>query len=223
MAVYGWDVLDAALLTASIVAKRITPATDDPIAQLASNDGDRAGLVVLNRARDNRGARTVLDAAAAMARKDGIETLVVMLGANNALGSVVSLEPSWSTEGYAELSPAERLRVKGPFTVWQPSHFAADWALIVQRLRRVNAQHVIVATVPSVTIAPIARGVGGKATPQSRYFPYYTRPWIRDEDFDPGRDPHLTEDEARAIDSAIDAYNQTIIDSVAAARSDGLD
>jgi hypothetical protein len=70
---------------------------------------------------------------------------------------------------------------------------------------------------------PIARGVGGKVSPRSRYFPYYTRPWISDADFDPDRDPHLTEDEARAIDSAIDAYNQTIIDSVASARAEGLD
>ena len=107
--------------------------------------------------------------------------------------------------------------------MWRPSHFAADWALLVDKIRRVNAQHVILATVPAVTIAPIARGVGGKVSPQSRYFPYYTRPWISDADFDPDRDPHLTEDEARAIDSAIDAYNQTIIDSVAAARADGLD
>ena len=61
-----------------------------------------------------------------------------------------------------------------------------------------------------------------KIRPQSRYFPY-TRPLITDEDFQPERDPHLTGDEARAIDSAIDAYNETIIDSVAAARRDGLD
>ena len=41
--------------------------------------------------------------------------------------------------------------------------------------------------------------------------------------FRPARDPNITEDEARAIDSAIDAYNETIIASVAAARNDGLD
>ena len=76
---------------------------------------------------------------------------------------------------------------------------------------------------PSVTIAPIARGTYKKVRPQSRYFPYYTRPWVTDDDFDPKRDPHITGDEARAIDSAIDAYNETIIASVAAARRDGLD
>ena len=90
-------------------------------------------------------------------------------------------------------------------------------------LRRIKARHVIVGTVPSVTIAPVARGVGGKVRLGSRYFPYYTRPWIRDEDFDEDSDPHITEDQARAVDSAIDAYNHIIIDSVAAARESGLD
>jgi hypothetical protein len=223
MAVYGWDVLDAVLLNATIVSRRIKTPKDDPLAQIVQDNGERAGLVVLQRARESGRARTVLDSAASMARTDGVETLVVMLGANNALGSVVSLQACWTDEEYLQKSPQQRLGAKGKYTVWRPAAFAADWELLVQRLRRIKARHVIVATVPAVTIAPIARGVGGKLNPRSRYFPYYTRPWIRDEDFDPGRDPHLTGEQARAVDSAIDAYNATIIDSVAQARDDGLD
>src|SRR5262249_7854857 len=152
---------------------------------------------------------------------EGIETMVVMLGANNALGSVVSLQPCWTPENYLDLDPEQRLIAKRNYNVWRPDHFAAEWATLVERLRAVEAQHVIVATVPAVTIAPIARGVAGKIAPQSRYFPYYTRPWITDTDFDEDRDPRLTVDEARAVDSAIDAYNDTIVASVEAARRDG--
>ena len=148
---------------------------------------------------------------------------MVVLGSNNALGAVVTLEPAWTPEGYADLSPEERLAARVGCNLWRPSAFAADWALLEAKLRAVAAQHIIIATVPSVTIAPIARGTFKKVRPQSRYFPYYTRPWITDEDFDTERDPHITGDEARAIDSAIDAYNETIIGSVAAARRDGLD
>ena len=90
-------------------------------------------------------------------------------------------------------------------------------------LKQIEARHVIVATVPQVTIAPIARGWRGKVRHGSRYFPYYIRPWIDDDDFDVDRDAHLTEDEARPIDSAIDAYNATIIASVRAARREGRD
>jgi hypothetical protein len=159
----------------------------------------------------------------ARAPGQGVETLVVMLGANNALGSVIHLGPKWSDDGYDAKRPADRLSAKRGYNVWRPKHFAADWQSLVERLRGIDAQHVIVATVPSVTIAPIARGVAGKVRPNSRYFPYYTRPWIDDDDFDAGRDPHLTEDEARAIDSTIDQFNETIIASVEMARRDGLD
>jgi len=79
--------------------------------------------------------------------------------------------------------------------------------------------------VPHVTIAPLARGVGGKLTPDSRFFRYYARPWVHEEAFlnAPDRYPHFTGDQARAIDSAIDQYNDTIVAEVRRAREMGLD
>ena len=61
-----------------------------------------------------------------------------------------------------------------------------------------------------MTIAPIARGVGGKVAPGSRYFPYYTRPWIA-ERLRAGRDPPSPRAAGRAVDSAIDQYNDAIV------------
>ena len=225
MGVYGWDVLDPQLLTSAMVAARLArPTDDDPLSQLVEHHQDRAARPVLHRARSGTRARSVLDAVADMSGPgQGVETLVVALGSNNALGAVVTLEPAWTPEGYDELSADDRLEARVGCNLWRPSAFAADWALLEAKLRQVAAQHIIIATVPSVTIAPIARGTFKKVRPQSRYFPYYTRPWVTDEDFDPQRDPCITEDEARAIDSAIDSYNETMISSVAAARSDGLD
>jgi hypothetical protein len=230
LAVYGWDLLDTLALNADRLQRRIDAgrARDQLLRQVVENDNDRAGLVVAARARDGKGrAQTVVEAAAALGAEGtdgpGIETLVVMLGANNALGSVVRLKVCWSTEGYPDGRVDRRLRDKEGFTVWRPSHFAAEWAELVAAIERVRARHVIVATVPAVTIAPVTRGVGTKVRPESRYFPYYTRPWVTDAEFDPRRDPHLTEDDARAIDSAIDAYNATIIASVRAARAQGRD
>lgn len=227
MAVYGWDLLDALLLDADRVAARITPPEEDFVSQFVENHGSRAARVVLERARHggthDGEARTVFEAAAEMGNETGgIETLVVALGANNALGTVLSLEPSWTPEDYLDMEPAQRLEAKHAFNVWRPEHFANEWGLVVEQVRAVNARHVIVSTIPAVTIAPIARGTSGKVRLGSRYFPHYTRPWISDDDFDPRRDPHLTEREARAIDSAIDAYNETIIGSVEAARNAGL-
>ena len=218
MAVYGWDLLDPQLLTATRVASRLArPTKDDPLSQLVERHQDRAAWPVLQRARKGNRGRTVLDAVADMSGPgQGVETLVVVLGSNNALGAVVSLEPAWTPEGYDDLPLEDRLAARVGCNLWRPSAFAADWSLLEAKLREVTAQHVIIATVPSVTIAPIARGTFKKVRPQSRYFPYYTRPWITDDDFDTKRDPHITGEEARAIDSAIDAYNETMIDSVAA-------
>jgi hypothetical protein len=141
-----------------------------------------------------------------------------MLGGNNALGSVTSLIPKWSDVGYDDLT------AKAAYNVWRPSHFAAEFALLVDAVSKIGARHVIFATIPHVTVTPIAKAVGTKKSrPGSRYFPFYTRPWIDENDFEPWDDPNLTANQARAIDSAIDQYNDVIEASVKAARAKGLD
>mgnify|MGYP000104927843 CR=1 FL=1 len=50
----------------------------------------------------------------------GIETLVVFLGANNALQSVTNLSVKWSDTGY------DKLGRKNAYTVWRPEHFEAE-------------------------------------------------------------------------------------------------
>ena len=96
------------------------------------------------------------------------------------------------------------------------------------KLQTIRAQRVVLATVPHVTIAPLARGVNPhnrarSGEPGSRYFPYYTDPWIDDDDFRPTKHRHLTHQQARAIDSAIDQYNATITERSVTAGSAGRD
>src|SRR6478609_1423220 len=223
-AIYGWDVLDPMVVTAARIEKQLAPKPDDDfLKQLVDHHAARAAWPVLRRAAQGNPNRTVLDSIGDLAADEGVETLMVVLGSNNALGSVLSLEAAWTPPGYGKLTLSERRDARTGCNLWRPSAFKADWADLVERLQTIQAQHVVVATIPSVTIAPIARGTNQKVRPDSRYFPYYTRPWITDEDFDPKHDPHLTEDEVRAIDSAIDAYNETIIASVRGARKAGLD
>ena len=95
-------------------------------------------------------------------------------------------------------------------------------------LETVPARRVVLATVPHVTIAPIAQGVNPTNPQQkwregSRYFPYYTDPWVSEQNFDPAKDRCLTHQQARAIDSAIDQYNGTIADHVRRQRAAGRD
>ncbi|MGH4026217.1 MAG: hypothetical protein ACRDRV_16715 [Pseudonocardiaceae bacterium] len=228
LAVYGWDLRDVLVRTADSCAAEIQPPTDDLVDQIVQNHGARAALRVLPRATDADRQRTVLDAAAELGQdtevtspgrdpEHGIETLVVFLGANNALGAITKLNVVWSGPGFDDVAR------KGEFTVWRPSHFSAELEHVVAEVHRIRARHVIWCTVPHVTIAPIARGVHEKARPGSAYFPYYTRPWISDQDFDPDRDPAITGEQARTIDSAIDQYNDAITAAVAAARRAGRD
>jgi hypothetical protein len=220
LAVYGWDLRDALERTADTELATVRPPRDDLVNQLVSDHGARAALRVLPNSTAAQRAGTAFDAAAALGAdgdaSHGVETLVVALGSNNALGTVTNLRVAWSGPGF------DTLAGKSDYTVWRPEHFRAELALVAAQVRRVRARHVVWCTVPHVTIAPFARGVAAKPA-GSRYFDFYARPWIVDDEFDPRRHRHLTGAEAHDVDAAIDAYNDDIVATVAAARTDGLD
>jgi hypothetical protein len=226
LAVYGWDVRDLLDRHWTNLRVSIEEPKNDVFNQIVKDHNERAALHVYGSLRDEEsvlgGARRLgeegcVGAPPGESSGHGIETLVVFIGANNALGSVTSLNVKWSGPGY------DTLAGKGAYNVWRPSHFQAELDQLTRELKRIKARHVILATVPHVTIAPIARGVSRKVSAKSRYFPYYTRPWISDSQFDPKDDPKITENQARAIDSAIDQYNDAITQAVRQARGEGRD
>jgi hypothetical protein len=217
LAVYGWDLRDTLDRTARRCAEAIGQPKDNWLNQIIENAGERAALRVLPSATEELRDLSPLGASRWLGDHGGVETLIVLLGSNNALSAVTGLRVEWSGPGY------DTLEGKRHFTVWRPEHFRAEFDLVAEQVRQVRARHVIWATVPHVTIAPIARGVGDKVEPGSRYFPYYTRPWIKDAQFNPAQDPKITSQEARAIDSAIDQYNEHITATVEQARQNGLD
>lgn len=217
--IYGWDLRDALSYTAGRAAARIGggSSNDDFLGAKPDNDNDIAALSVL---APFGVTATQLGAAARHGRNGGIDTLVVALGANNALRTVVDKEVNWTGAGYDDLDR------KSAYNVWRPVHFAAEYGELVRSLLPIPAARVILATVPHVTIAPIAKGVnpqdpGRKWRTGSRFFPYYIDPWIEDRDFRPTKHRHLTHQQARAIDSAIDQYNETIVEAVRHARRQG--
>ncbi|WP_406729072.1 hypothetical protein WJ438_37140 [Streptomyces sp. GD-15H] len=224
LSVYGWDLRDVLERTAKTCRDALQAPKDNWLQQVVENHGDRAALRVLpSDSVDGNGRLTLLDAAQRLGnerddgQEHGIETLIVFLGANNALQAVTQLKVVWSGEGYKDL------RGKCSYTVWTPQHFREELEELAERVREIKARHVIWCTVPHVTIAPLARGVAGKTEPGSRYFPYYTRPWISDRDFNPLLHPHLTGQQAEDVDRAIDLYNDAITDQVREARKDGRD
>jgi hypothetical protein len=218
LGIYGWDVRDALSYTAARAAAAAGVDPDDSLlGAKPEHDNDIAASSVLAPFGIEA---TQVEAARAHGLRGGIGTLVVALGSNNVLGTVVDKRVSWSQAGFDDLDR------KGTFNAWRPIHFASEYAQLAGALRRIPAQRVVLATVPHVTIAPVARGVnpdqpGSKWRPGSRYFPYYTDPWIDDRGFTPSKHRHLTHQQARALDAAVDQYNQTIADAVRAARRSG--
>jgi hypothetical protein len=232
LAVFGWDLRDALSRDANNLRAVIDGPPPSGLHLTVSHGGERAAMRIYDGDRDAAGTPlTAFQAAAELGRQggidaveapdpqtEGIETLIVAPGANNALGAVTNLSVKWSGVGYNHLGQ------KGAYTVWRPTHFASGFAHVVAAVQGKRARHVIFGNVPHVTIAPIARGIGSsKVRPGSRYFPYYTRLWIEDSQFHPSDDPYITEQQARAIDSAIDQYNDTIADAVRQARIQGRD
>jgi len=218
LAVYGWDMRDALERTAETSQLALEAPKDDLLKQIIENNSERAALRVYPLFETAR-TMTLFDVAKALGDdhgsdvEGGIETLVIFLGSNNALKAVTDLKVVWSEPDYRDL------RAKNRYTVWQPAHFIAELEEVRERVAAIKARNVIWCTVPHVTIAPVARGIGRKLRPGSRYFPYYTRPWIDEATFDPDRDPHITGPEARAVDYAIDMYNDAITEIVRNARA----
>ncbi|MBV9546671.1 MAG: hypothetical protein JOY61_20070 [Chloroflexi bacterium] len=217
LAVSGYDVRDVISRTADFERQSMTTPTDPLLKPMVQNAGELMALYVLNSAVSNNQSLSPVQAAAALGQQ-GIETLTIFIGANNALRTVVDLALHWSqAPDYSDLAK------KSAFNIWNPLHFASEYDELASAVWDVNAQHVIWCTVPHVTIAPIAHGIGSKVAPGSRYFPYYTRPWIADQQFDPTTDQAITANQARAVDSAIDQYNDGIVAVVEYGRNNGRD
>ena len=149
---------------------------------------------------------TQIQNAQLLQQDGGIENLIVCLGHNNALGAVVNLELKWSEPKDLTAFTAHRTH-----SIYRPIHFEKEYRELAERISEIGAERVFVPTIPYPTIPPVVRGVNsGLSSERLRYFDYYTRFWIWDEDFDPVKHPHLTKDEAIQIDFAIDEFNSII-------------
>ena len=206
LAVWGFEVADAYAVNSDMCKEAIKNFKDDWF-RPPSEPRLRTAYRVLNPAqRPERSNDTQIEVAKRIKEQDGeIENLIVWLGANNCLGTVVRLK----IDETGDDSP-------GPCsnkTLWTPAAFKKEYDELAAQIQGIGAKNVYVATVPHVTIPPITRGVmksRGKLPKSRKYYDYYTRFFIRDKNFDPKKDPYLTGSEAEKIDTYIDEFNVTI-------------
>jgi len=242
VAVQGFQVADAWLITPKLCQEEITRSNAD--------GGNRDGVFALPNAVFYRTALKVLNPSLnpefdncsqiewlrrhATQTKEGVENVLLWLGSNNALGTVVELaiDQTSNKEPLLDMSPENRRQ----WNLWHPKDFELEYRELLDRVDQIMQDNqnldwrVFVGTVPLVTIAPIAKGVGPTtlievepdfyienpeeiskaAKGQSVYYKYYTY-FFRDEEAILKRDTaYLTLADALHIDDFIRQYNRTI-------------
>lgn len=150
--------------------------------------------------------RSLLDNIQHLQDHGGIENLLVTLGHNNIIGAVTNLEIVHSEKDDIEKLPYER-----NYTVTRPEHFEYEFRKLAQKVTAIGAENIFTQTIPYATIPPVTRGINSdKTQPEGKYFDYYTRYWIWDDNFDPEKHPFLTREEVIELDNTVDAYNHSI-------------
>jgi len=227
VSVAGFTVADAWMVTPRLCVNRI--AMNDPkeggdgFFDLPNARFERTAHAVLNPSRDPR-----FDDYSQLrwlehhhVEGEGVENLILWLGANNALGTIVRMDVK-STEKAKKQPHKLSLDDRNGFNLWTADHFEAEYEVLMDKvhdiLRRGKTDcKVFIGTVPAITIAPLAKGVGssrGAKDPfgvmdEAMYYDRYTY-FLFDHDYARRSGNSLTFDEAHGIDTTIAQYNETI-------------
>lgn len=220
---FGAKVADAWQVTPSLCLEGIARAqgrSRDGFLGSPSAPFYRSALRMLNPTLNpEHQDKSQLDWVAQSARNGGIENLIVCLGANNCLGTMIDLEVRDTPDDPAR--PPHRLdhfqREAARWNLWSPKDFEADYRELVRRLVDAIGDNsgrrcrVFVATVPLMTIAPVATGVGKTSVIDDQiYYELYTY-FPFDEEFARSTGKCLTQAQALHIDETIRTFNATIV------------
>ena len=241
VAVEGMDVADAFMVTPNKCRKVIesgrSKVLKDNWLQGASYPFYRNAYRVLNPQGSDGEAQfgdfSAVDWLKYTSEEEGVENVCLFLGANNALGTILDLKIVQS-EHRSETPIWEVDRQKRQdWNLWHPAHFRQEYEELLKRViealknNKHDDWHVFVATVPMVTIAPLAKGVGekrvvtdpGNPDKKSLYYQYYTYfPLSLNSAM--ATNKFLKFEKALFIDETIAEFNKIIIELVDKANVD---
>ena len=210
LAVWGFQVNDSYTITSEYcdrAIKRREGWIEDDFLGLPSAPMYRTARRVLNpRFQTTRRKWTQVDNLRHIARDDGgVENLILYLGNNDCLGTVLDLELRDMESSNVTDDPIERRR----WNLTHPDVFKRDFEKLVERVTAVIQKdtNVFVGTMPHVVILPVTQGIPPL---EDGYFEYYVRFFINADNFNPILHKKLTRDEAKLIDGRIDQFNTTI-------------
>ena len=218
LSVFGFRVVDSFMVDSAYCLQTIDEGEgwiEDDFLGLPSAPMYRTAHKVLNPG-NQRGRRrlTQLDTLKQIHDREGVENLVVFLGANDCLGTVFGLQVNRMPDDFASDDPEERRQYNLTF----PTVFARDYTFMVDRINAIVGKEtrIFVGTVPYVTIPPITRGIGTLPEGEN-YYDYYGRFFANPDRFNPDRNSHLTRAQIEEIDRTIDEFNRIIREAVARA------
>ncbi|NJM46433.1 MAG: hypothetical protein HC860_09835 [Alkalinema sp. RU_4_3] len=227
VAISGFDVADAWSVTAENCKAEIKVAPNGGNDRMQGPNADfyRIANVVLNPSQkpefDNF---TQLDWYKYHAEREGVENLLLWLGSNHALGTVLGFKlnktPN-SGQDLTQLSHQEREQ----WNLWHPNDFQREYQGLLDRVdaviqvNRAETSNVFIGTIPLVTIIPFAKGFGKEVQITHRadysdemltsvYYEYYSY-FFRDGQSKP-RKGYLDKAQVLEIDETIREYNRVI-------------
>jgi hypothetical protein len=161
-----------------------------------------------------------LDWLQSHAEKEGIENLILWLGINNTMGTILSFEihptPNDPFNRPHLLTFAERCA--GNWNLWHPGDFAAEYCELIERVDHIMKTYntnkdwqVFIGTVPYLTIAPFIKGIGPEVRVDGKgaFYERYTYVFY-DEDYARKKGCSLSIDQVLQIDDYVDEYNKAI-------------
>lgn len=176
VAVRGFDLAYSWLIQPDLCMKHIKESENrkDNILGMVDESLLRTALRVLKAgSKEGPSNGSQLDWLQHHHQKEGVENLVLWLGANNALGTVLSLKiKQTSIDGTAFKAGPEKVsyqeRIDKDWNLWHPGDFKAEYEYMFSKVLNIMENNprqtdykVFVATIPLVTIAPIIKAAGG--------------------------------------------------------------
>lgn len=192
VSVRGFSVADALDINAKMCQDKINSLPKkflgDGLISLPSASFFRTALKVLNPSLQKKFMDfTVLDWLKHHHHSEGIENTVVWLGANNALGTILSLKIKQTPNNPKRRPFQMTYDEREAYNLWHPDDFEADYRELISRVDGIMRDskgknqdwQVYLPTIPLVTIAPLAKGVGEqfeieRGDEKWTYYKYYT-------------------------------------------------
>ncbi len=174
VAVRGFDISSSWQLTPSLCSSFIesSPGRKDNWWGTVDESFLRTARTVLSGGSKNGQDFSQLDWLNFHHQEEGVENVALWLGANNALGTVLSLSINQtSNDGKAFINGPDtvdyKTRLKNDWNLWHPEDFRVEYKYMLDKVIDIleNNPHnkdykVFIGTVPLVTIAPIIKAVG---------------------------------------------------------------